>query len=220
MLQLPLDPTTPGAGVKMDRNASAGSGHSQKDGSSPGGFLFKASNSFRRSPSKKHKPQPSDPMPVLDGSLLDPQRQGAPSNRPSATQYRPGFNRAPSAPVTVHTLQTASSASKDEPIPQSGTEATMTSLPFANGVKREPTSNLSKTMSAPPPGEDTNFTSGPQGLPPTAAPIVIIGTQNPKAIYQHIHEMASKRISTLDYLRKASVYSWCLSSFRRVLHAN
>ncbi|KAI9714384.1 MAG: hypothetical protein M1820_000345 [Bogoriella megaspora] len=29
------------------------------------------------------------------------------------------------------------------------------------------------------------------------------GAQNPNLVYQHIHDMASKRISTLDYLRKA-----------------
>lgn len=30
-----------------------------------------------------------------------------------------------------------------------------------------------------------------------------LGPQSAGAIYQHIHEMASKRIATLDYLRKA-----------------
>ncbi|KAI9811629.1 MAG: hypothetical protein M1827_005378 [Pycnora praestabilis] len=30
-----------------------------------------------------------------------------------------------------------------------------------------------------------------------------VGLQNPQLVYQHIHEMATKRISTLDYLRKA-----------------
>jgi hypothetical protein len=196
--------------MDRDASASAGSGHSQRDVASPGGFLFKASNSFRRSPSKKHKWQPSDHMPAVDGTLLDLQKQTAPSGRPTATQYRPGFNRAPSAPVATQTLKTAAiNANKDEQMPHSATEATVTSAPFANGVKREPTSNLSKSMSAPPMGDDMNFATGPQGLPPTPAPPVVMGTQNPNAIYQHIHDMASKRISTLDYIRKAFVYpSW------------
>lgn len=30
-----------------------------------------------------------------------------------------------------------------------------------------------------------------------------LGPQSASAIYQHIHDMSSKRISTLDYLRKA-----------------
>ncbi|KAF2833660.1 hypothetical protein CC86DRAFT_461964 [Ophiobolus disseminans] len=36
-----------------------------------------------------------------------------------------------------------------------------------------------------------------------AAPIPGLNGANPNIIFQHIHEMASKRISTLDYLRKA-----------------
>jgi hypothetical protein len=201
----------------MDSNASASSGHSQKDVSNSRNFLSKTSNSFRRSPSKRHKSQPSDQMPTLDGTLLDLRNQSAPSSRSTATQYRPGFNRAPSAPVTVQILKTATvNASKDEQIPHSATEATMASAPFANSIKREPTSNLSKATSASPIGENMNFATTAQGLPPTAIPPVAIGNQNPKAIYQHIHEMASKRISTLDYMRKASVYPWWLSSPERV----
>jgi hypothetical protein len=195
----------------MDRNASAGSGHSQKDVTSPGGLLFKASNSFRRSPSKRHKSQPSVQIPALDGTLLEIQTQSAPSSRPTAIQNRPGLDRAPSAPVIVQPLKTATDASKDEKTPHSAT-ATMTSTPFTNNVKKESTSNLSKSMSTPPTGEDTNFTTGPQGLPVVTAPAVAIGNQNPNAIYQHIHDMASKRISTLDYMRKAFVHLCWLSS--------
>ncbi|RII13671.1 hypothetical protein CUC08_Gglean004441 [Alternaria sp. MG1] len=36
-----------------------------------------------------------------------------------------------------------------------------------------------------------------------AAPIPVPNGSNPNMIFQHIHELASKRISTLDYLRKA-----------------
>jgi hypothetical protein len=204
----------------MDRNASANSEHGQKDTTSSGGFLFKASNSFRRSPSKKLKPQPSDQMPALDAPVLEPPKQSAPSTRPTATQSKPGFNRAPSAPATVQTLKTATiNPSKDEQMPHSATEATMTSAPFANGVKREPTSNLSKSVSAPPTVDDMNSTAGPQGLSPNPAPPVVTGNQNPNAIYQHIHDMASKRISTLDYMRKASVHpSWLFQS--KQIHAD
>jgi hypothetical protein len=38
-----------------------------------------------------------------------------------------------------------------------------------------------------------------------SAPIPLPNSANPNIIFQHIHEMASKRISTLDYLRKACV---------------
>lgn len=42
------------------------------------------------------------------------------------------------------------------------------------------------------------------GLAP-AAPIPVPNGANPNIVFQHIHELASKRISTLDYLRKACV---------------
>lgn len=44
--------------------------------------------------------------------------------------------------------------------------------------------------------------SGPP-LPASSSSSIASGTQNPYIVYQHIHDMASKRISTLDYLRKA-----------------
>ncbi|KAL9062131.1 MAG: hypothetical protein Q9157_009202, partial [Trypethelium eluteriae] len=39
--------------------------------------------------------------------------------------------------------------------------------------------------------------------PPASIPSSSGGNQNPNLVYQHIHDLASKRISTLDYLRKA-----------------
>jgi hypothetical protein len=42
------------------------------------------------------------------------------------------------------------------------------------------------------------------GLAPSA-PLPVPNGANPNIIFQHIHELASKRISTLDYLRKACV---------------
>ena len=38
-------------------------------------------------------------------------------------------------------------------------------------------------------------------------------TQNPTSIYQHIHELSAKRVSTLDYLRKACVAFYYPLSF-------
>ncbi|KAF2142510.1 uncharacterized protein K452DRAFT_249261 [Aplosporella prunicola CBS 121167] len=43
--------------------------------------------------------------------------------------------------------------------------------------------------------------SAPLAAPANIGPLA--GGHNPNAIYQHIHDMSSKRISTLDYLRKA-----------------
>lgn len=182
----------------------------ERDVHSSGGFLFKASNSLRRSPSKKHKSQPSDQMPTLDGVLFDHQNSNSPPTRTPATPHRPGFNRAPSAPVTLQPFRSTTNANKDDKPPQSAGDATMTTLPFGynTAYKKEHTSNLSKSMSAPPMKDEAgNSGTAPSVLLPAPLPISAAGSQNPNVIYQHIHDMASKRISTLDYMRKASVHS-------------
>ncbi|KAI9369989.1 hypothetical protein BJX61DRAFT_115196 [Aspergillus egyptiacus] len=54
---------------------------------------------------------------------------------------------------------------------------------------------------------DTNKSIGHESTPGSIPPPLIsaagIGPQSAAAIYQHIHDVATKRISTLDYLRKA-----------------
>ncbi len=202
--RIPLPPRRRG---NMSANASTSPGRAQKDIHSPGGFLFKASNSLRRSPSKKHRSQPSDHMPNLDGILSEQPKSNAPSSRPSVG--RPAFNRAPSAPVTSQTLKTILNANKDEKLPHSATEATMlgTSFEIAIAEKKAQTSTLGKNTSAPPTRDDAlrlaSSVANVAGMPSTPSPYAGAGSSNPKVIYQHIHDMASKRISTLDYMRKA-----------------
>lgn len=53
-----------------------------------------------------------------------------------------------------------------------------------------------------PPPQTAARSASTAGLAP-AAPIAVPSGANPNLIFQHIHELASKRISTLDYLRKA-----------------
>ncbi len=50
-----------------------------------------------------------------------------------------------------------------------------------------------------------NFGQSNASLGPTASIAPSANSPNPHAVFQHIHDMASKRISTLDYLRKVSV---------------
>ncbi|KAI9696954.1 MAG: hypothetical protein M1836_004915 [Candelina mexicana] len=78
----------------------------------------------------------------------------------------------------------------------------MLAAPFGQHGKKD--SNAGK-----PPNtahSNQNFGHDGLGLAPALPPVptgLIGGLQNPIIIYQHIHDMASKRISTLDYLRKA-----------------
>ncbi|KAI9711078.1 MAG: hypothetical protein M1812_007272 [Candelaria pacifica] len=78
----------------------------------------------------------------------------------------------------------------------------MLAAPFGQHGKKD--SNAGK----PPSTSQSNQSFGHDGsshtpaLPPVPSGLTG-GLQNPNIIYQHIHDMASKRISTLDYLRKA-----------------
>lgn len=49
-------------------------------------------------------------------------------------------------------------------------------------------------------GQNSTALGAPANIPPVPS---AAGGHNPHAIFQHIHDMSSKRISTLDYLRKA-----------------
>lgn len=76
--------------------------------------------------------------------------------------------------------------------------------PFTNGIRPEngkpPGSSQSNStfgqgsVLAPPPG--SGLSAGHSSAPPG-------NLQNPSAVYHHIHELSAKRISTLEYLRKA-----------------
>ena len=72
--------------------------------------------------------------------------------------------------------------------------------PVANMDASEGSLNYGKASGGAAYGMNGNV-SGPAG-----------NTQNPTSIYQHIHELSAKRVSTLDYLRKAYVAFYCPSS--------
>jgi hypothetical protein len=79
----------------------------------------------------------------------------------------------------------------------------MIASPFAHGLTRRDTT-WSKSSGAGPSIQENSQGGGIPPLP-SASGGGTLGPQSASAIYQHIHDMASKRISTLDYLRKASV---------------
>lgn len=81
----------------------------------------------------------------------------------------------------------------------------MIASPFAHGLTRRDTT-WSKSSGAGHSSQE-NSHGGSGGIPPlpSASGGGTLGPQSASAIYQQIHDIASKRISTLDYLRKASV---------------
>ena len=96
-------------------------------------------------------------------------------------------------------------------------DGTLTPLPIGAGYQSTGSLNMTTTMTAngsrydpaKPPStshSSVGFGQGGNGaLPvPSLPPAPPLGTsQNPSTIYQQIHDVSSKRISTLDYLRKA-----------------
>jgi hypothetical protein len=184
----------------MSKDTSLSSSRNLKDGGVSGGFLSKASNPMRRSPSKKHKSQSSSPLPSLDQVFYDTQKAQASEKHPAA-QKRPDVYRNQTAPLKVQTTKLSLGEGKGA---QSAVEATMVITPFANSHRREIPGALSKSAGAAPTnGDCIHPTSSVGAAAPPPAPASMSGNQTPNLLYQYIHEMASKRISTLDYFRKA-----------------
>lgn len=95
--------------------------------------------------------------------------------------------------------------STTSPVDLDPPSASMIASPFGPGLSRRDTKSSGTGHS----NQETLHGSGsvPPLPPPPASGGGTLGPQSASAIYQHIHDMASKRISTLDYLRKALVDS-------------
>lgn len=163
--------------------------------------MSKASSSIRRSPSKKHGYQSSNPLPSLDQVFYETQKSGSSETHP-LPQKRPDVYRTQTAPLA---LQTTKSTLKEGKTPQSAGEGTMLVASFASNHRRDAPGTLSKGAGAgagPQNGEHVQI-SAAVGDASYPAPAYVAGNQTSDTLYQHIHEMASKRMSTLDYFRKA-----------------
>lgn len=94
------------------------------------------------------------------------------------------------------------SASEIESEKRDMLNSTMTTVQYRNAPPgRPPTSHSTSYSTMSSQNQSSNGTAASQPTIPNLGP----GTQNPSIIYQHILDTASKRISTLDYLRKAYV---------------
>lgn len=95
---------------------------------------------------------------------------------------------------SVPTIPTYAELSPSAPSP------TMATAAFSNGLRPEYGKPPSTSQSSVSFGQGGNSTSlSAPSLPPASTG----GMQNPSIVYQQIHDVSSKRISTLDYLRKA-----------------
>ena len=113
---------------------------------------------------------------------------------------RPGFSRNHSSPGDVRkasvSVNTTEAATIEDLSRLAGSN--MIAAPFGNNARKDsiPKNNGASAYA------DMTSVGLVAGLP-VANPVASAGSQNPNILYQHIHDMAAKRISTLDYLRKA-----------------
>lgn len=156
-----------------------------------------ASNSlfskFARSPSRKHKPRPSSES--IDAVA-------AATIKASKTRPRPALQRGTTAPDGPTTLNT---------IAQGEVAASRKASDGALAVSQSTDSSMMyavPSLSASDLGPQFKYVQNDvPKIPPIKGgmvynPLPAIST-NPNALFQHIHDMSSKRVATLDYMRRA-----------------
>ncbi|KAL2398007.1 hypothetical protein ABEF95_001145 [Exophiala dermatitidis] len=192
------------------RDGSIGSSNSSSGGGTTG-FLSK----ITRSPSRRHKPLGSNGSIDATISVAGP--------TPPRPRPRPGYSRtttAPAGPVALNTIKTdtVSRNSSDATGLASNDKMMPLQVPIlANGINSSrpllhkiPSHGTggSNTQGASNSGSAAGDNEGPSasvinGLLSNASAVPIQGSPSTSALYTHIQELATKRIATLDYLRKA-----------------
>jgi hypothetical protein len=156
-----------------------------------------ASNSlfskFARSPSRKHKPRPSsDSIDVAAATI-----------KTTKPRVRPGLQRGITSPDTPSTLNTI--AQGELVLQRKASDGAATILQSKDNLNMYAIPSLGASEL----GSQYKYTqSDVPKVPPIHGaiaynPTVAVSLTNPNALFQHIHDMSSKRMATLDYMRKA-----------------
>lgn len=158
---------------------------------SSGGLLSK----FARSPSRKHKPRPSSASIEAIVPIA--------ASKPTRVRPRPGPQRTTTAPAGPPILTgTRELPRKEDAKTPTSAESNMEFSGFALAdAVRQPTFKAVKKQYEVPEMPALNATALTySAILATGNPI---SQSNPNILYQVIHDIASKRIATLDYMRKA-----------------
>lgn len=163
-----------------------------------------SSKSSRSKDPRPYKPRAASDSTASVVSLSQvPEKKLGPS-RLSKTYHTSPFSRKPLSNLPgldgTSTLPPITAVSTYADLSDSTSSLTMATATFANGFRPE--------YGLPPSTSQSNVSFGSGGnnaaMPtPALPPASSGGMQNPSIIYQQIHDVSSKRISTLDYLRKA-----------------
>ena len=163
---------------------------------------------FGRSPSRKHKTRPSSESIHVDATLSAAVAAG----KPNKYRPRPGTQRTnttPDAGLTLNGVRAELAGRKesnatDTTVSSPDTNPSMysvTAISLAEAA-RQPSNTIKKADSQGIP-EVPPINGAALAMNPVLANAGAATVQNPSTVYQHIHDMSSKRIATLDYMRKA-----------------
>ena len=176
---------------------------------------------FARSPSRKHKLRPSSES-IHNDVILN---NAVAAGKPTRHRPRPGnqrTNTTPDAPLTLNSFKVEPAGRKDSNATDSTEVAspdserdmyTVTTIPLSEAVRppkfvvKKPDTMPDKATEKKPDGtsipEVPIINSQMLAVNPYLASVGVHNAPNPNTLYQHIHDMSSKRIATLDYMRKA-----------------
>ena len=109
----------------------------------------------------------------------------------------PSFTKRQKSADAINTLNSETSS----PLEPSRYNAGMSAVQYRSAQPGRPPATSHSTLSS------TSYSQTSNGIGPTApiGSMPVAGSQSPQMVFQHIMDTASKRISTLDYLRKAYV---------------
>lgn len=156
---------------------------------------------FGRSPSRKHKPRPSS-------ESIDPASTAA--IKASKSRARPAPQRGTTAPDGVVTLsgvgQAAGRSEGGIRKPSDGSSTLVSPIEKSGAMFAVPSLTAAELSQDP---QYKFVRSDVPKVPPINGglaynPIISAAAiSNPNSLYQSIHDMSSKRMATLDYMRKA-----------------
>lgn len=179
--------------------------HAAEHDDYPPSFSTKRSSTSTSSRSSRPRPYTSRAVSASasTASLQNtPERKPLPSrptNPDPSTSSSTSSHRGPSAQQNLDGVTHISHADSNDPSSLLTMAATASAI--VNGFRPEVSKPPSTSQSSVSFGQGGNNASGPTpSLPPAAS---TGGMQNPSVVYQQIHDVSSKRISTLGYLRKA-----------------
>ena len=206
---------------QASRDGSVGSSNSGGTATAGGaaGFLAK----ITRSPSRRHKPLGSNSS--IDGAIAG---LGAGST-PPRPRPRPNYARtatAPPGPTTLNAIRADLTRAESNESGLTTTDNKMLSLPIGNiapvyntgGSNRAPLQRVASNVSAPDDVGSIQATKSRDntlrdadvvsalalnGMLTTTPLAPVTSQPSTSALYVHLQEMISKRVATLDYLRRA-----------------